>query len=313
MPEDAFHPDLRLARSLPRHVVTARSLWRVRRLTGLAARLIRSRAVEERAAPEVPVLVHGRAPGRGRRPALLWIHGGGLVMGDPRLDDAFCARVADELDALVVSVGYRLAPEHPFPTPLEDCWSALRWLARQPDVDPERIALGGASAGGGLAAALALLARERGEVSPALQLLAYPMLDDRTTLRTDVDGASLRMWDQDSNRLGWQSYLGPYRRPGQPDGVPELAAPARARDLSGLPPAWIGVGTLDLFHDEDVTYARRLQQAGVGCTLHVVPGAYHGFDAVERGAALSREFTRRQLAALEGAFAWRGAAGRHVR
>src|SRR5207237_9200507 len=131
------------------------------------------------------------------------------------------------------------------------------------DVDATRIAIGGASAGGGLAAGLALLARDRGLVRPVLQLLVYPMLDDRTTLRTDVDPRRLRLWSPASHRFGWQAYLGPSLTPGQPDGVPEGAAPARARDLTGLPPAWIGVGTCDLLHDEDVPYAQRLQEAGV--------------------------------------------------
>jgi acetyl esterase/lipase len=176
-------------------------------------------------------------------------------------------------------VEYRRAPEHPFPTPLEDCYTALQWLARQPDIDPARIAIGGESAGAGLAAAVALLAKERGEIHPVLQLLSYPMLDDRTTTRTDIDPRRLRIWSPGSNRFGWRAYLGPATADG---GVSPLAAPARYDDLAGLPPAWIGVGTNDLFHDEDVTYARRLQQAGVASTLHVVPGAYHNFDSMNR-------------------------------
>jgi acetyl esterase/lipase len=225
----------------------------------------------------------------------MWIHGGGMVLGDAAQDSGFCRRIADQLNIVVVSVEYRLAPEHPFPTPLEDCYTALQWLARQPDIDPSRIAIGGASAGGGLAAALTLLAKERGEIRPVLQLLSYPMLDDRTTARTDIDQRRLRIWSQKSNRFGWRSYLGPATADGN---VPALAAPARYDDLSGLPPAWIGVGTNDLFHDEDVTYARRLQQAGVASTLHVVPGAYHNFDSFEAKAAISRAFVKAQTTAL---------------
>ncbi len=194
-------------------------------------------------------------------------------------------------------MNYRLAPEHPFPTPLHDCYAALSWLADQPDVDPARIAIGGASAGGGLATALALLAKERGEITPVLQLLAYPMLDDRTTTRTDIDERHLRLWSVKSNRFGWRSYLGPLHG----GDVPPLAAPARYEDLSGLPATWIGVGTCDLFHDEDIAYAERLTQAGVDCTLHVTPGAYHGFDLVERKAAISQAFTKAQVTALAGA------------
>jgi len=304
VPVEAFHPDLRLVRFLPRGTVGRRTLPLVR----LAMRVPRpstTAGVEHLRVPSGPALqVHGRDRSGGRtqerRPALLWIHGGGMVMGDARQDAPFCARVARELDAVVVSVEYRLAPEHPFPAPLEDCYAALEWLAAQPDVDPARIAIGGASAGGGLAAGLALLARDRGRVRPALQLLVYPMIDDRTTLRTDIDPRRLRLWSPGSNRFGWQAYLGPDLTPGQPDGVPAAAAPARAGDLTGLPPAWIGVGSCDLFHDEDVAYAQRLQQAGVECTLEVVPGAYHGFDAVERRTALARAFLDAQLRALAG-------------
>lgn len=191
---------------------------------------------------------------------------------------------------------YRLAPEHPFPTPPEDCYTALEWLARQPDIDAGRIAIGGQSAGGGLAAALALLAKERGEIRPVLQLLSYPMLDDRTTTRTDIDMRRLRIWSPGSNQFGWRAYLGHATADGN---VPPLAAPARYDDLSGLPPAWIGVGTNDLFHDEDVTYARRLQRAGVACTLRVVPGAYHNFDSIEPKTAVSRAFVTAQITALD--------------
>ncbi|WP_158853127.1 alpha/beta hydrolase fold domain-containing protein [Saccharothrix deserti] len=136
----------------------------------------------------------------------------------------------------------------------------------------------------------------RGEIRPVLQLLSYPMLDDRTTTRTDIDPRRLRMWSQKSNRFGWRAYLGPATADGD---VSPLAAPARYGDLSGLPPAWIGVGTNDLFHDEDVTYARRLQQAGVACALRVVPGAYHAFDSVEAKTALSQAFLQARTTALD--------------
>ncbi|MGX9901144.1 alpha/beta hydrolase fold domain-containing protein [Arthrobacter sp. SA17] len=156
----------------------------------------------------VSVHVFRPASARAGTPALLWIHGGGMVLGAAAQDSRFCRRVADELNIVVVSVEYRLAPEHSFPIPLEDCYTALQWLARQPDVDPANIAIGGQSAGGGLAAALALLAKERGEIRPVLQLLSYPMLDDRTTIRTDIDPRWLRIWSPRSNRFGWRAYLG---------------------------------------------------------------------------------------------------------
>ena len=228
-------------------------------------------------------------------PALLWIHGGGYVIGSAAQDDVLCRRFARELGATVASVDYRLAPEHPYPAPLEDCYSALTWLARLPSVDPARVAIGGASAGGGLAAALALLARDRAEVPLAAQLLVYPMLDDRTVDRHDLHNPGHRLWNQSSNKFGWASYLG--------DADPVIAVPARREDLSGLPPAWMGVGTLDLFHDEDVVYAERLKAAGVPCEVEVVPGAFHGFDGIVPKAHVSQSFFNSQCAVLREAFA----------
>ncbi|WP_264956480.1 alpha/beta hydrolase, partial [Mycobacterium kiyosense] len=179
-------------------------------------------------------------------------------------------------------------PEHPYPAPLEDCYAVLEWLAALPAVDRDRVAIGGASAGGGLAAALALLARDRGELTPAFQLLVYPMLDDRSSA-APAD-PNFRLWDPAANRFGWTSYLG--------NADPTRAVPARRTDLSGLPPAWIGVGTHDLFHDEDVEYARRLTEAGVPCQLETIPGAFHGFDLVASKAGVSQQFFGMQCDAL---------------
>jgi acetyl esterase/lipase len=296
MNQQPFHPQLRAARFLPRTIITARTLPTLRVLTKLTGSTRRPDAQVVSVDDDVSVHVFRPASAGPRTPALLWIHGGGMVLGDAAQDSAFCRRIADELNIVVVSVEYRLAPEHPFPTPLEDCYTALQWLASQPDIDPARIAIGGQSVGAGLAAALALLAKERGEIRPVLQLLSYPMLDDRTTTRTDIDPRRLRIWSPDSNRFGWRAYLGNAASDGN---VPPLAAPARYDDLSGLPPAWIGVGTNDLFHDEDVTYARRLQQAGVASTLHVVPGAYHNFDSIEAKTTVSRAFVKAQITALD--------------
>jgi acetyl esterase/lipase len=296
MPVDDFDPDLRrAARWLPSAAVGPRSLKPIRLLTGLQRS---AKDVEVKSVSVTSVRVHRPAPTANPTPALLWIHGGGYVIGSAAQDDALCRRFAQELGIIVASVDYRLAPEHPFPAPLHDCHDALVWLAHQPDVDPERIAVGGASAGGGLAAALAHFAHERGEVGLAFQLLAYPMLDDRTALRADIDETNLRLWNNRANRFGWQSYLG--HPPGGPS-VSGLAAPARAEDLAHLPPAWIGVGTCDLFHDEDVAYADRLTAAGVKCALDVVKGAFHGFDLVQPKAAVSRDFRSSQLAALTAA------------
>ncbi len=229
-------------------------------------------------------------------PALLWIHGGGYVFGSAKQDDALCLRFSKTLGITVASVDYRLAPEHPYPAALQDCYAALTWLATLPAVDPGRVAIGGASAGGGLAAALALLARDRGSepgsekgrVAPVFQLLVYPMLDDRSS--SAPADPKYRLWDPRANRFGWTSYLG--------GADPGVAVPARRTDLNGLPPAWIGVGTHDLFRDEDIEYARRLVEAGVPCQVELVPGAFHGFDLVASRLPVSQQFFRMQCDAL---------------
>jgi acetyl esterase/lipase len=273
------------------------------RLTRLLDPLVRRRrppaGTEVEALGPVTVRVH-RPPSSAPAPypALLWIHGGGYVAGGAWQDDDLCRHLASELGALVAAVDYRLAPEHPHPVPLHDCHDALAWLAARGDVDADRVAIGGGSAGGGLAAALALLARDRDEVRPVFQLLSYPMLDDRTVLRTDIDERQFRLWNNRANRLGWHSYLGV---PPGAGGVSGLAAPARHEDLAALPPAWIGVGTLDLFHDEDLAYADRLRQAGVPCEVHVVEGAFHGFDSVRPGAGVSRDYRTEQVRVLAAA------------
>ncbi len=302
-----FHPDLRaVARWLPRGVAKAWLLPLLRRLPAPSQKLPAGVTVTERP-------LDGRGPASLRilrstpsdgppRPAVLWIHGGGYVIGRAKTDDARCAHLAKRLGATVFSVDYRLAPEHPFPTPLDDCLAAYELLHRDASalgVDPSRMVIAGLSAGGGLAAALVLRAHDRGLPPPALQLLVYPMLDDRTVLRT-VDDRLHRLWNPASNRLGWTSYLG--REPGG-EGISDHAAPARRIDLRGLAPAWIGVGTADLFLDEDVAYATRLREAGVPVTLDVVEGAFHGFDAVAPGAPVSRRFFDAQVEAIERAFA----------
>ena len=212
----------------------------------------------------------------------------------------------------MATVRYRLAPEHRYPAARDDCFDALCWLAAQPGIDPARVAVGGGSAGGGLAAAVALTARDRSGPALCLQLLVYPMLDDRTAVRVDPDRAYRRLWSNEANHYGWSSYLG--HAPGLP-GVDPTAAPARCEDLAGLPPAWIGVGTLDLFHDEALAYAEGLRAAGVACTTGVVPGAFHGFDAFA-GKPVVREFRASQVSALRSAFGlarYRRSGGRQQR
>jgi acetyl esterase/lipase len=300
MVADDFHPDLaRVARWLPRAAVGRRTLRPIRIASGLLSRAP-SKDIALQAVGPISVRVH-RLPGQGSEqplPALLWIHGGGYVIGSAAQDDGVCRTFAERLGIVVAAVEYRLAPEHRFPVPLEDCHDALTWLAQQPYVDSARIAVGGASAGGGLAAGLALLAGERGEVKPVFQLLAYPMLDDRTATRADLDESRYRLWNNRANRFGWESYTG---LPAGSVQVSGLAAPSRYDDLSGLPPTWVGVGTLDLFFDEDRAYATRIREAGVECALEVVQGAFHGFDVIRPKAGVSEEFRSSQVAALAAA------------
>jgi acetyl esterase/lipase len=265
-------PELRgPARRLPRlPLERSWGLWLVRRA------MARMRPVT---IPDVDVEV---TPGwrvyRPREPrsdlTLLWIHGGGLVIGNAVQGDAFCAETARELGITVVSAEYRLAPEHPYPAAFEDCHAAWTWARDHAD-DPGRVVVGGQSAGGGLAAALVQRLRDGGE-RPLAQWLFCPMLDDRTAARRDLDARRHRGWDNRLNRFGWRAYLG--REPGA-EVVPHYAVPARRENLTGLPPTWIGVGDIDLFHDEDAEYARRLRAAGVDTTVHVVPGAPHGFES----------------------------------
>lgn len=232
------------------------------------------------------------------RPALLWIHGGGFVIGTPKDESAFASRAARELGISVLAVRYRLAPEHPAPAALEDCYAGLAWLSQQDGIDSTRIAIGGVSAGGGLAAGLAQIVLDRGEIPIVFQVLVYPMLDDKTCLRAELSARRIPVWDNASNRFGWASYLG--AAPGG-EGHSAPAVPARRGDLRGLAPAWIGVGTVDLFHDEDVEYARRLVEAGVACTLHLAVGGFHAFDRLAAKTSISKDFTAQQLSALRDA------------
>jgi acetyl esterase/lipase len=241
--------------------------------------------------PEIQVRVSRPKAAAGPLPCVYSMHGGGYVIGTNTMDDGFFDELGPKLGFVGVSVEYRLAPETPYPGPLEDCYRGLRWTqahAAEIGVDPNRIGVMGVSAGGGLAAALALLARDRGEVPLAFQLLDQPMLDDRQRTPSSRDD-DLAVWTRNSNTFGWRSYLGDLYGH---DDVPPTAAPARATDLSGLPPALVSVGAVDGFRDEDVDYATRLNQAGVPTELHVYPGACHGFNLLAPDAAVSKQSAR---------------------
>jgi len=253
--------------------------------------------------PPVTVLVLDLTRERRERPAVVWMHGGGFVAGGAGIPAPLVAAAAEH-GWLIVSVDYRLAPEAHYPAALNDNYAALRWVhdnAAALCVDRSRIAVGGASAGGGHAAMLALAARDRREVPVAYQILIYPMLDDRTgSTRPAPAGTGHHVWTARSNRFGWSALLG---QPAGTANVPAGVVPGRRSDLAGLPPAFIGAGTLDLFVAEDIAYATALAAAGVKVDLAVVPAAYHAFDGVAPLARVSREFTARWIGDLRAALA----------
>ena len=236
---------------------------------------------------DVRIRVHRRKGDAELSPALYWTHGGGYVLGNPEQDDLRFDRWCQRFGLVGAAVQYRLAPEHHYPAGLEDSYSGLKWLKENGEtvgVDTGRIGIGGPSAGGGMAAALALLVRDRGEFEIDYQLLIYPMIDDtRTTVTANWD---VPVWPPESNDFGWSSYLGELF---ESDDVPVHAAPARESNLEGLPPTFIMVGTLDGFADEDIAYAQRLNYAGVPTELHVYPGAPHGFDGFAASTAVARQ------------------------
>ncbi len=259
-------------------------------------------------APDVHIFIIDPAPGKKDRPVFLHTHGGGYITPNPTMLP-FLQRIAMQCNCVVVSVDYRLAPETHFPGSLHDNYAALAWVHSHADslgIDPARIAVGGESAGGGHAAALAIYARDRrvqghSEIPILFQLLIYPMLDDRTGSTHPVPPhIGNFIWNAGSNRFGWTSLLGV---PAGSANVPPGSVPARVASVAGLPPAFIGVGSIDLFVDEDISYAQRLINAGVSTELFVVPGAYHGFDILVPDAPISKRFTECWHQALRDAFA----------
>lgn len=233
-------------------------------------------------------------------PAVFWIHGGGYVLGNPDGDDGLCECFVTEVNCVVVSVDYRLAPEHPYPAAIEDCYAALKWTVENGEVlkiDTSRIAIAGASAGGGLTAALVLMARDRGEIEIAFQMPLYPMIDDRniTPSSYEINEENLpKAWNREANKIAWEMYLGS----NPPDEISYYAAPARAEDLTGLPPAYTCVGQLDPFRDETLEYVARLAQAGVPVEFHLYPGCFHGFDSIFNNSEISRKARNEYIKAL---------------
>ena len=244
--------------------------------------------------PNISVRIYRPVNASGTLPGIYYIHGGGMILGDVAGEDAGAALLCHEVGAVVVSVEYRLAPEHPHPAPVEDCYAGLTWTAGNADalgIDPGRLAVYGGSAGGGLTLGVALLARDRG--GPALRFMMpiYPMIDDTNTTPSSHEITDIGIWDRAGNVEAWRWYLG-----GKP--ADQYAAPTRATDLAGLPPAYIDVGTVDLFLDEDIAFARRLMQAGVACELHVHPGSYHASETFAPDAPLSRRIVAMRVDAL---------------
>jgi acetyl esterase/lipase len=250
-------------------------------------------------APDITLRVYRPLNATGVLPGIYFIHGGGMILGSVEGENAVAEQICEQVGAVVVSVEYRLAPEDPHPAQSEDCYAGLVWMARNASelgFDASRLAVYGGSAGGGLTIATVLLARDRGFPAIAFQMPIYPMIDDSHETGSSHEITDIGVWDRTANVEAWQWYLGG----GKADAY---AAPTRAEDLSGLPPAFIDVGTCDLFRDEDILFAMRLMQAGVPVELHVNQGAYHASEVLAPQAALSQRIWARRFDALRRALA----------
>jgi acetyl esterase/lipase len=300
---------LPLLRQFPAYELSAEMVARFRQMPGMPPNPAPAPQPVERhipgppGAPEVRLWIVDPAPSEKGKPVLLHMHGGGFMMTGPQWMPQLQG-IATDCHCVVVSVDYRLAPETRYPGALEDNYAALKWVYANPaelGIDRSRIAVGGESAGGYHAASLAIHARDRNEVPVVFQLLIYPALDDRTGSTTPAPPAiGNYLWTASANRLAWSSLLGV---PAGSPGVPAAAVPARVASVEGLPPAWIGVGSIDLFVEEDMEFARRLVHAGVATELLVVRGAFHGFDLFAPDAEASRQFSASWKTALRKAFA----------
>ncbi len=289
---EKVHPELRKAYArmpaLPIHNPLFRSILiplmklmptRIKPVTGVN--------IEDRPAGQCTVRIF-RPEGEGSGAGLLWIHGGGYIMGNIAMNDRECTALAKELKLAVVYVDYRLAPGHPFPAALDDCldaWNLMQSSAAELGIERERIAILGQSAGGGLAAGLVQRLADAGGVQPAAQLLMYPMIDDRTAANRELDQIKHFFWNNKNNRGAWGWYLA--QAPGL-DKVPPYSVPARRDDLSGLPPTWMCVGEVDLFYQEDCAYAERLRAAGVPSELYIAPQTPHAYDFIAPESSVTK-------------------------
>ena len=231
----------------------------------------------------------------GGLPGIFFIHGGGMIMGSIETENHKAAMLCETIQSIVVSVEYRLAPENPHPAQVQDCYEALVWMSKNAaelGFDADRLAIVGGSAGGGLAIATALMARDQEFPKLSFQMANYPMIDDRNETPSSKEITDVGIWDRKANIEAWDWYLGGKN-------ADEYAAPARAKDLSGLPPTFIDVGELDLFRDEDIEFAKRLLQAGVTTELHVYPGAYHASESFAPEAELSKQIWTKRIEALK--------------
>lgn len=295
---DRIHPQLKEGfMNMPEMTITPETFADIRAMFAQSAEsLPQDDAVDvrnETLASGLKVRVYTPKNGATEFPGLLWIHGGGHILGTPEMDDGLCLKVAKEVGCIIVAPDYRLAPEFPYPADVEDCYSALVWMTENLPVSKDRVAVAGQSAGGGLTAAVAILARDNGDPAIHFQMPLYPMLDYRTVTPSAQQITDHRVWCKDFNIAAWKMYLGDFS-----GDVPAYASPSMADDLSNLPPAYIMVGQLDPFRDESITYAQRLMQAGVPVELHVVPGAFHSFENILPDTAMSIRYENEYINAL---------------
>lgn len=251
---------------------------------------------------KIRLRIHRPAEVTGQLPCVYWIHGGGMVSGRVETDDVTVQRFVDNLDCVVIAVDYRLSPEHPYPAPVDDCYTGLTWVADNAEelsVDDSRIAIAGQSAGGGLAAATGLRARDEGAPELCFQMLLCPMLDDRNITESSKQITDIGIWDREMNIQGWEAFLGELS--GE-DELPPYASPGRVEDLSGLPPTFLDVGTHEVFRDETTAFADRAAKCGVQTEYHLYPGCYHGYDHFAPDAKISGETWTTRIDALQRAF-----------